>query len=106
MIFAIQTADKKPLQLKTSPYLLQRLKGTIKLDGLSNEPAWQNLKPFPVYMHTPVFGAEPSEKTEFLIAYDNNYIYVAGRMYDREPDKILASSKKRDSMSPRSDWFP
>jgi len=105
MIFAMQTADKKPLQLKTSPYLLQRLKGTIKLDGLSNEPAWQNLKPFPVYMHTPVFGAEPSEKTEFLIAYDNNYIYVAGRMYDRETDKILASSKKRDAMSPRSDWF-
>ena len=56
-------------------------------------------------MHTPDFGKTPTEKTEIFIAYDNEYLYVAGRLYDREPSKIMASSKKRDDLAPTNDWF-
>ncbi len=94
-----QNREKKP------QYVVSRIKGPVKLDGLSDEPAWEGIQPLPVVMHSPEFGIEPTEKTEFLVAYDDEYLYVAGRLFDREPEKILAYSKKRDSMSPTNDWF-
>jgi hypothetical protein len=85
--------------------VLPRINGTVTLDGLSDEPAWEGIEPFPVVMHMPNFGAKPSERTEILVAYDENFLYVAGRLYDREPSKIQANSKERDSGDPSSEWF-
>lgn len=86
-------------------YTIQRLKGPITLDGLSDEQAWKDVTPFPMVMHMPTFGNEPSERTEVLMAHDDDYVYIAGRMYDSEPDKIQATSKKRDFMEASSEWF-
>jgi hypothetical protein len=47
-------------------------------------------------MRIPNFGNEPSERTEILLGYDDDYLYAAGRFYDSEPSKIQASSLKRD----------
>jgi hypothetical protein len=88
-----------------APYVLPRVQGKVVLDGLSNEPAWNGIKPLPVVVYTPNSGAEPSETTEILVAYDDDFIYVAGRLYDREPDKIQATSKKRDDMKLSNDWL-
>ncbi len=85
--------------------IIPRIKGTVTFDGLSNEAAWDGIKPFSLIQHTPNFGKEPTERTEILIAYDDDYFYVAGRLYDSEPSKILATSLKRDSDSPANDWF-
>ncbi|UCF64839.1 MAG: carbohydrate binding family 9 domain-containing protein, partial [bacterium] len=49
--------------------------------------------------------AEPSENTEILIGYDETYLYVAARCYDKEPDKIQSPSRKRDELSLTNDWF-
>ena len=84
---------------------MPRIKGPVTLDGLSNEPAWEGIESLPVVMHMPNFGAEPSERTEILVAYDENFLYVAGRLYDREPSKIQANSKQRDSQNSSSEWF-
>ena len=48
---------------------------------------------------------EPTEKTEILVARDDDYIYAAGRLYDSEPSRIQASSKKRDNFGAENDWF-
>jgi len=85
--------------------VLPRINGPVTLDGLSNEPAWEGIEPFPVVMHMPNFGAEPSERTEILVAYDENFLYVAGQLFDREPSKIQAPSKKRDWGGGSTDWF-
>ena len=87
------------------PYVLSRVQGRVTLDGLSTEPAWNGIKPLPVVVYTPNSGAAPSETTEILVAYDDDFIYVAGRLYDREPDKIQATSKKRDDMKLSNDWL-
>ena len=86
-------------------YLLSRINGSVTLDGLSDEPAWEGIKPLPVIEHTPDFGNEPSERTEIFVAYDDDFLYVAGRLYDKEPSKIQANSKQRDSGDPSSEWF-
>lgn len=56
-------------------------------------------------MHTPVFGKEPSEKTEVRIGYTDDYIFVSARLFDKDPSKIMTTSKKRDEMSGGNDWF-
>jgi hypothetical protein len=75
---------------------IPRILGEMKFDGLIDDLCWQNVSPLPMVMHTPVFGNQPSEKTEVLICYDNTYLYIGARLYDSDPAKMLISSKKRD----------
>ncbi|MCK5840137.1 MAG: hypothetical protein KAG99_09820, partial [Bacteroidales bacterium] len=63
-------------------YFVKRISEPIKLDGISNEPAWDDVAPLPVVMFSPNFGNDPSERTEIRISYDDNYVYVSGRLYD------------------------
>ncbi len=86
-------------------YFVKRISDPIKLDGIGNEPAWDGVAPLPVVMHTPNFGKEPTERTEIRIAYDDDYVYVSGRLYDSEPDKIQRPSMKRDELNLNNDWF-
>jgi len=86
-------------------YVIPRITGKVILDGLSDEVVWEDIKPIKFVMHRPNFGAPPSERTEVLICYDEKNLYVAGRLYDSEPEKIEISSKKRDSDNPNSQWF-
>jgi hypothetical protein len=84
---------------------VSRINGPIKLDGLSDEPAWEAVVPLDIIMQEPNFKGEPSEKTEIRIGYDDDYLYVAARCFDREPEKIQNPSKKRDELSLTNDWF-
>ncbi|MFQ6675213.1 MAG: DUF5916 domain-containing protein [Fidelibacterota bacterium] len=84
---------------------LPRVNGPISLDGFSREPAWESVDPLKVVMHQPTFGLEPSEPTEILVAYDDDYLYVAGRLYDSDPQGIQEGGMNRDNMSPSNDWF-
>jgi hypothetical protein len=78
---------------------IPRIQGEIKFDGTVNDPCWQNIKPLQMVMHTPVFGNQPTEKSEVMICYDNTYIYVGARLFDSEASKMLVTSKKRDESS-------
>lgn len=46
----------------------------------------------------PYEGAAPKQKTEFKILYDDNYIYVALKMWDTAPDSIVARMTRRDDI--------
>ena len=82
-----------------TPFAIERIKGQVTLDGMSDEPAWEGIKPLQLKQRNPHFGEEPSEKTIVLIGYDNDNLYVAGRIYDREPWKIQKVSMQRDGSS-------
>lgn len=80
-------------------YVLERLVEAVELDGLSNEPAWANVAPLPLIQYEPVFNGALTERTEIRVAYDEEYLYVSGRFYDREPDQIRTNSLYRDRYS-------
>lgn len=84
---------------------LHRLEGRITLDGFSNEPAWQLIDPLDVIMHQPTFGNEPTERTEIRVGYDDDYLYVSGRLFDSDPEGIQDGGLNRDNLSPSSDYF-
>jgi len=90
---------------RSDPIPVIPLRGPIILDGASTEPAWADVSPISLIQHAPHFGQPPSERSEVLLGFDEEYLYVAGRLYDSDPDKIQACTKKRDTMSPSNDWF-
>jgi hypothetical protein len=79
--------------------ILPRLHGPIRLDGLSNEPAWQAVQPWYPTQYEPDNGAPPTERTEFLVAYDDDYIYFALRAYDDDSTGIRSNTLYRDRLS-------
>jgi hypothetical protein len=87
------------------PLRLQRLEGAVTLDGHSAEPAWQNVQPLPLVMHSPTHRGPMSQPTEIRVAYDDNYIYAAARFYVTDPSIIQANSLTRDGISPSEDSF-
>ena len=78
---------------------LPRLDGPITLDGRSTEPAWQAVDPLPLTMYQPTHEGGVRERTEIRVAYDDEYLYVAGRLYDSNPQGVRANSLYRDRYS-------
>ncbi len=91
--------------LGTEQLDVKLLVGTIDFDGYVNEPAWENIAPLPLVQHAPVFGKEPSEKSEIRVTYNNEFIYISAKLFDSEPGEIMSTSKKRDEVSAGNDWF-
>ena len=88
-----------------TPFEIARINGPVTLDGISDEPAWEGVEPLPLVQRTPNFGDAPTEKTDIIIAYDDDYIYVAGSMYESDHDKIADISLKRDIWSYSCDFI-
>jgi len=68
-----------------------------KIDGLLNDAAWQRAPLVGGFIvHEPEDGKAPSESTAVQVAYDDQALYVAMRMLDSEPDKIVNRLTRRD----------
>ncbi|MEM7418057.1 MAG: DUF5916 domain-containing protein [Gemmatimonadota bacterium] len=85
--------------------VLERIDGSVvTIDGRVDEAAWSTLSIIPVRQKVPVEGAPPSQPTEIRIGYDEEYLYLSGRLYDREPHRIVANTKKRDDFTENTEW--
>jgi hypothetical protein len=82
--------------LPDDAFVVPRLSGAVQLDGRVDDAAWQAIEPLSVVMHYPTFAAPMTERTEFRVAYDAEYIYFSCRAYDAEPARILVYSLERD----------
>ncbi len=81
-----------------------RAQEKIKIDGILNERVWQGPGYDDFVQSDPIDGARPSEKTVVWVAYDDKALYIAARLYDSQPDKIVARLSRRDEMTD-TDWF-
>ena len=69
------------------------------IDGVLDDEVWQKGNWCGGgTQHEPHNGAEPSQKTEFMVIYDNDYLYAAFRLYDTEPEKIVSRVTRRDDI--------
>lgn len=71
----------------------------IILDGIIDEAIWELIEPFPMTQFEPVYKAELSEKTDIRVTYDDDFLYVAGKMYTKDASTIAANSLYRDRYS-------
>jgi len=76
----------------------------IKIDGILSEAIWSGVGYTNLIQRNPVEGANPSEKTEVYIAYNDLGLYVAGKCYHTGTDSIAGGIARRDKHVD-SDWF-
>ena len=84
---------------------IQKASSQIVFDGKCDEAVWNELQPIPLVMYQPNHGNQPSEKSEVYLTYDDEYIYLAGRLSYENGAKVIATSKKRDAFDPANDFL-
>ena len=84
---------------------INRITGNINFDGSVNEDTWKEASFFPLIVHSPSFGTEPSEISEVMVGYDQDFLWIGARLYSKDADNITCTSKKRDEESRNSDQF-
>ena len=83
-----------------------RMSEEIKIDGVLDEPIWQNVEPIrQLYQIQPDEGEPVTEKSEVRIMYDDKKLYFGFIFYDSEMDKIVANDMRRDSTGLRSNDY-
>lgn len=76
------------------------------LDGRLDEPVWQAATLIDDFHQIePTEYAEPAERTEVRIYYDDNALYVGARMFDSQPDAINANVLRQGAAFWRDDFF-
>ena len=82
-----------------------RLTEPIKIDGRLTESVWKSNTPVTeLKQKEPNQGNDPTEKSEVWVAYDDDALYIAARLYDSSPDSIMALLDRRDNIN-TADWF-
>jgi len=87
------------------PVKIGKISGTITFDGRPDEDAWSQAGVFPMIVHAPNYGTEPSERSEIMVGYDQEYLWIGARLYSKDPSDITSTSKRRDEESRNSDQF-
>ena len=68
-----------------------------KIDGVLNDSCWLSAPIHKDFLtNEPVFGNPPGETTEVQFLYDDEAIYAAYSLYDKNPDKIIKVLSERD----------
>jgi hypothetical protein len=81
-----------------------RVQEAIRVDGRLDETVWQVAGAGDFIQRNPLDGKPASELTEVWVAYDDKALYVAARLRDAEPAKIVGLLGRRDDALD-SDWF-
>ncbi len=67
------------------------------VDGSLDDPVWRSAVPFSGFrMVEPTPGAEPTERTELRVLYDDANLYLGITCYDSEPARIAANTMAHD----------
>ncbi len=75
-----------------------RVQQAPKIDGSLADPDWQSAAPFTAFRQfEPEANAEPTERTELRVLYDESNLYIGVMCFDREPRRIAANSMAHDS---------
>jgi Domain of unknown function (DUF5916)/Carbohydrate family 9 binding domain-like len=76
------------------------------IDGKLDDAVWQLAVPIDDFHEIqPTEYAPPSERTVVYVLYDSNALYIAARLYDREPGDITARILRQGDRVFGDDWF-
>ena len=101
MSFILFSQNKK----EVSAY---RIQTPPKIDGVLDEKIWNNLSPAKEFIMTEPYNGKLeriTEKTEVLIAYDDNAIYFGVKLFDKNAHLILEEFGARDDKNKNADMF-
>ena len=81
-----------------------RVKEPMETDGVLDETFYRETEAISEFIQSiPDAGAEPSERTEVWLGFDDDNVYVGARIWDSEgPDAPIANEMRRDSRQIRN----
>jgi hypothetical protein len=76
---------------------IKKAKGTIKLDGILDEPDWANAGVAShFYMNSPIDTMPPKYQSEARLTFDQHFLYVSFVCYDDMTKPNIVQSLRRD----------
>lgn len=96
--FQIQAQSGPPIDAIKVP-------GELTFDGKVEEPFWQLIPTIPLRQHVPNFNQPPTERSELRLTYDDDYVYLSGKMYLSKPEYLRGTALKRDAFDATTDYF-
>src|SRR5688572_14812776 len=81
-----------------------RVTEPLNIDGVIDEPFYSGARPITEFIQSvPESNGEPTQRTEVWIGFDEDFVYVAAKIWDSEgPDGWIANEMRRDSPQLRS----
>ncbi len=71
------------------------------IDGKLDDPIWQQAEFHSDFLQKiPDEGRDPSDRTEVAIAFDDDNLYIAARMYCADPNRLRMHLERRDNQGP------
>lgn len=75
-----------------------RITKPLTLDGRLDDEVYAQVTPVNGFIQQePHEGQPATEDTDFWVFYDDDNLYLAGRMWDSQPDRIQANELRRDN---------
>ncbi len=75
-----------------------------RIDGILDDEIWETATVISdLHQYQPLDQAQPSERSEFFIAYGERYLYIAARLYDSDPSGISARQMVQGGNMPFDD---
>lgn len=87
-----QVADQRESAATTRKSVeIQRTELAPQIDGVLDDEIWRSATVITdVEQYQPADHVEPSERSEFYLAYSDRFFYVGARLYDSDPSGISA----------------
>jgi hypothetical protein len=83
-----------------------RISEPIVVDGALDEAAWALAEPaVDFYQQFPDEFGPATERSEVRFLYDGDMLYIGAMLYDREPERLIIDSLRRDFSNFQSDSF-
>jgi hypothetical protein len=99
--FADSTGTTPLTRTGCPPVRAARLTEPVSIDGILSEPIWQNGNAVTDFkQRDPNEGAQPSQKTEVRVAFDDDAVYLGARCYDAHPESLMVRLSRRDVSVP------
>jgi hypothetical protein len=83
-------------------------RATIRaVDGALDEPVYETVPAVSDFIQNePVENVPASERTEVWVFYDDDHVYVSGRLWVSQPERMVANEMQRDSRNlPQNENF-
>ena len=77
----------------------------LDFDGKLLEPFYADLPTLSFIQFQPAYAKTTSEDLDVYLLYDDQYLYLAGRLYASDPGLIRSRSYIRDADNPATDYF-
>ncbi|MFZ9584965.1 MAG: carbohydrate binding family 9 domain-containing protein, partial [Pseudohongiellaceae bacterium] len=95
----VSSAERKSIEIV-------RTELTPKIDGILDDELWRQATVLSdMHQFQPVDHGQPTEKSEFYLAYSERFLYVAARLYDSNPELISARQMVQGGNMPFDDAF-